>query len=139
MAHHDTELLSAEISDRLKKSRHRQLIVDCGEKYAREKKLDTLSRHSWLSANRKFHDALSIGVLKTIILPWYSMAALFRAKSFEDQLYSFKKRVVQIVERSVERVTICGMNSLSKIRGKIRLSDLLEERCLFWKGLMMRI
>lgn len=67
------------------------------------------------------------------------MAALFRAKSFEDQLYSFKKRVVQIVERSVERVTICGMNSLSKIRDKIRLSDLLEERYLFWKGLMMRI
>lgn len=58
------------------------------------------------------------------------MAALFRGKSFEDQLYSFKKRVVQIrIERSVERVTICSMNSLSKIRGKIRLSDLLEERC----------
>lgn len=68
MAHHDTELLSAEISDRLKKSRHRQLIVERGEKYAREKKKKlTLSCDSCLSANRKFRNALSIGVLKTII------------------------------------------------------------------------
>lgn len=46
---------------------------------------------------------------------------------------ALKRGLFRSVERSVERVTICSMNSLSKIRGKIRLSDLLEERfiCLF--------
>ena len=46
---------------------------------------------------------------------------------------ALKRGLFRSVERSVERDTICSMNSLSKIRGKIRLSDLLEERfiCLF--------